>query len=147
MGPYHLEGSWAGFYIGKNGDPRYFIETFEQSFTSLVIRGKAFKENGEFHGGWVTDNANIDVNLGRLTYYFKSDPLSYSSINHGIACFDLDRPAPHKPAQRIVGFSSELIDGIKLRAIEEKISENTLMDIEHSLEKAKEIYIKNKNCI
>src|SRR4051812_2412529 len=44
LGPYYLEGTWVGFYIGVSGNERFLIERFEQDIDTLVIRGKSYSE-------------------------------------------------------------------------------------------------------
>lgn len=53
FGTQYIEGVWVGFFIGKSNNVRFYIETFEQDFESITIRGKGFRENGKRSGNSV----------------------------------------------------------------------------------------------
>jgi hypothetical protein len=147
LGPYFMEGTWAGFFVGHDNKPRLFMEIFEQDLSSLVIRGRAFKEDGTFHGSWLADSANIDPKRARLSYYYDADVVGNTHINPGLARFDMDRSASHKPAEKLVGYSSDLFSPAKLMAFEEKISVKTTIESTKGLEAARKLYEKYKSHI
>ncbi len=147
LGPRYMEGVWAGFFVGHQNKIRYFYEIFEQDINRTIIRGRAFQDGGNFYGSWIAEDATIDHLCGKLTYYYHSDAIGNTFINPGIGCFDIERPASHKAPERLIGFSSDLFNPNKLIAFEEKISDSIKIEIKDALEKAKEIYDKNKEYV
>ncbi len=146
LGASYMEGTWVGFFIGHDETPRFFIETFEQSISDLIIRGKAFKESGEYHGSWIAENTEVNTRTGKLTYTYDADVIGNSHVNPGLAVFTFDRESRDKPPHAMIGFSSDLFNPKKLKSFEEKMSDNTSIIISDAIEKAKEIYSKNKDC-
>ena len=147
LGPYYLEGTWAGFFVGHGNSIRLFVETFEQDLGSLVIRGRAFRDDGSYHGSWLADDATYDPRRARLSYHYEADVVGNTFINPGIASFDIQRPAPHKPAVRLSGYSSDLFSPAKLLAFEEKVTDSTLLETPAAYEAAKRVYEKYKDHI
>lgn len=144
LGPYYMEGTWIGFFVGHDSKVRLFAETFEQDLRNLVIKGKAFKEDGSYHGSWVSDNVNINVKLGKISYTYEADVIGNSFTNPGLAHFNLERESMEKPACRMVGFSSDIFNPAKLKAFEEKVSCKTDCESDFAFERAKEVYQKYK---
>jgi len=142
-----MEGTWIGFFVGHDSKIRLFAETFEQGINELVIKGKAFQEDGSYHGSWVSDNANINVKLGKLSYTYEADVIGNSFTNPGLARFDLERESNDKPPTRMIGFSSDIFNPAKLKAFEEKTSCSTDCESKFAFEKAKEIHQKYKKHI
>ena len=147
LGPYFMEGTWAGYFIGNKNQIRFFVETFEQNLSKLVIRGKSYKEDNGFHGSWIAETTNIDILLGKLSYKYQTDAIDNTFINPGIAEFVFERSSSHKPPIILIGFSSDLYNPKKLIAIEEKISNKTMYDFDAALDNAKKVYERNKNRI
>ncbi|NQU80460.1 MAG: hypothetical protein HQ543_02955 [Bacteroidetes bacterium] len=145
FGGYYLQGIWIGYFEGNNGTIRFFIETFEQDFDELIIRGEAYKAEGGFHGSWIAEATNINVSKGTLSYTYHTDAIKNSFINPGIAVFNLKRKTQYKPPFQLVGFSSDLYSSNKLKAIEIKISDKTTYNTEETLDKAKKFYESQKN--
>ena len=145
LGAYYLEGTWVGFFIGNENRIRYFVETFEQDLNSLVIRGKSFKDEGAYHGSWIAETSNIDIKLGKLSYNYTTDAIGNTFINPGIAIFNFERPSAQKPPNKLIGFSSDLYNPNKLKAMEIKISEDTSFETENAIQEAKKLYDANKN--
>jgi len=143
LGPHYLEGTWVGFFIGHEDKVRLFIEVFEQGLSELVIRGRSFREDGGLHGSWVAESAQVNVKLAKLSYHYAADVLGNTFVNPGIASFDVDRPAAHKPGRRLAGFSSDLFSSKKLKAIEEKLSPETMVDDTDAFKAAKDVYARN----
>jgi hypothetical protein len=147
LGPCYMEGTWVGFFVGHQNKIRFFVETFEQDLSRTVIRGRVFRDNGSYHGSWIAEDATIDSKRAKLTYHYQTDLIGSNFINPGIASFDIERPAPHKAPLRMIGFSSDLFNPHKLMAFEEKASNDTMMENHMALEKAKEVYEKNKGYV
>ncbi len=145
LGPYYMEGTWVGFFVGHDDSVRLIIEIFEQDLGSLVIRGQAFREDGSYHGSWIAENATFEPKRGRLSYYYEADVVGNSFINPGIARFDIQRAAPHRPAETMTGYSSDLFSPAKLLAFEEKVTDLTFLETKGAFEAAKRVYEKYEN--
>ena len=143
LGPSYMEGIWAGFFVGHKNRIRLFFEIFEQDLNRITIRGRVFREDGGFHGSWIAEDATFDSIRGKLTYNYQADAIGNTFVNPGLGNFDIDRKALHKAPEKLIGFSSDLFNPHKLMAIEEKISNDTMIDDLKALEIAKEIYKKN----
>jgi hypothetical protein len=145
FGAYYFEGVWVGFFIGKENKVRYYIETFEQDFESITIRGKGFRKKEGYFGNWISNSVNFDVKKGILNYTYQTDAISNSFINPGLACFNIERRKCDGKPYRLYGFSADLYNPKKLKSYEEKINDKPDIDsIENALEKAKELYRKHK---
>lgn len=144
FGANYLEGLWVGFFIGSSNKVRYYIETFEQDFDSLIIRGKGFREEEGYFGSWISDNVNVDVKKGVLNYTYETDAIKNSFINPGLASFTFQRSGVNKAPTKLMGFSSDLFNPNKLKSYEVKISDKPdIGDIEELLKQAKKIYQEN----
>lgn len=145
FGAEYIEGVWVGFFIGKNDNVRYYIETFEQDFESITIRGKGFRENEGYFGSWISESVNFDVKRGTLNYTYKSDALSNSFSNSGLADFVVERKSNNAPPDRLFGFSADLYNPKKMKSFEKKIKDvPDIGKIEEALEKAKQLYLNSK---
>ena len=60
LGPSYVEGQWAGFYVGKSGQPRLVRERICQDWSSLYMNGQAFHFDGTPHGQWHSLSATVD---------------------------------------------------------------------------------------
>ena len=147
LGPYYMEGCWIGFFIGNDNTPRFYYEIFEQTLSTLLIRGKSFKEN-EYHGSWTAIDVYIDIKVGRILYIYETDAINNTFVNPGLGKFDFERKSPDKPPFRLIGFTSDLYNPNKLKSIEEKVSDDTtVLEIQDALKKSKELYETYKNII
>lgn len=144
LGPQFLEGTWVGFYIGPSGNQRYLIEKFEQEIDSLVIRGKSFDENLNYHSSWTSSSVNIDVNYGRITYMYELTPLKEIKNNNGICVFNFERDNQYSKPKGLEGFSADIHIGSKVKAKEIKVSDYCKFPENEALEKAKEIFEQSK---
>lgn len=142
---YYLEGTWVGYYISQDGRPRFFIEQFEQSIDNMVIRGKSYEQQGEYHGSWIAENPNMNIFTGQLTYQYTANTLINTHINPGLAMFNLERNNSNTPPHMMLGFTSDVYNPNKIRAIEIKISSKTSIDIIEGLKNANELYKKYQN--
>ncbi|MFC1596177.1 hypothetical protein ACFL4D_02715 [Candidatus Margulisiibacteriota bacterium] len=147
LGPYFMEGTWVGFFVGHNNKIRLFCEIFEQDLSDLVVKGKAFKEDGSYYGYWNSDSVNINVRQGTLSYTYNADVIGNTSINPGLARFNLERSSKNKSPHRMFGYSSDLFSPKKLKAFEDKISDSTDLESADVFAKAKEILMKYKDHI
>ena len=144
FGAHYLEGIWIGFFIGNSDKVRYYIETFEQDFDSLIIRGKGFRENEGYFGSWISENVNINIKKGTINYTYETDAIKNSFINPGLASFIFERSGMDKAPNKMIGFSSDLYNPKKLKSYEVKYSDiPEIEDIQTLLEEAKKIYKKS----
>ncbi|WP_298117031.1 hypothetical protein [Flavobacterium sp.] len=144
LGPYFLEGTWVGFYIGASGNVRYIIERFEQEVDSLVIRGKSFDEKLNYHSTWNSSSVNIDILNGKLSYMYDLSPIKEIKNSTGICFFSLDRDSQYDKAIGLTGFSADIHMGVKIRAKEIKVSDKCNMKEIEALDHAKKLYEENK---
>ena len=145
FGAQYIEGVWVGFFMGKSENIRFYIETFEQDFESITIRGKGFRENEGYFGSWISESVNFDDKKGTLNYTYKADALSNTFINSGLADFVIERKERNAPPYRLFGFTSDLYNPKKMKSFEEKIKDTPdIENIEDILEKAKQLYIENQ---
>src|SRR5665647_126175 len=75
FGPSYLEGVWVGFFIGRTDKERFYIETFEQDFNSITIRGDGYKEDEGYFGSWTSKNVHFDVRIGSVSYLYETKKL------------------------------------------------------------------------
>lgn len=144
LGPYFLEGTWVGFYVGVSGNERFLIEKFEQEIDSLTIHGKSFNEVTKYHASWISTSANIDPSNRRITYMYECLPINDKTSTNGIAIFSLERDDQYSAARGLTGFSADLHLGERIRAMEIKLSDYCNIDEKTALEEAKKLYEANK---
>lgn len=144
LGDRFLEGTWIGFYVGAGGEIRYFYETYEQTLDEVWISGYSFRADKTIHGKWKASNPIIDSENKKIIYYYETDMLGNLHINQGFASFTLEKRDKNKFFNKMIGFSSDIYNPTKLLAIEEKVSEDILADENNILQKADEIYNRNK---
>ena len=147
LGQYYLEGTWVGFYIGYSGNVRYLIECFEQEIDSLTIRGKSWDENFQRHSDWTSSSVYIDVEHGKISYMYDVSNLKHASSNHGIAIFGFERSNQNKEAIGLDGYSADLHLNKKMHAREIKICHKCDSDETAALQKAVELYAKNREIL
>lgn len=145
LGPQFMEGTWVGFYIGPSGNQRYLIERFEQEIDSLVIRGKSFDENLNYHSTWTSSSVNIDVPNGRITYMYELIPLKEIKNNNGICVFNFERDNQYSKPKGLEGFSADIHIGTKVKSKEIKVSDYCNLSEKEALKKAIEIFEASKD--
>jgi hypothetical protein len=144
LGNAYLEGTWVGFYIGVDGQPRYFREVFEQELDYLLIRGRSNDENNLFHTSWKTSIVNIDIKNAKLSYMYEISSIHEKSDNKGLAFFDLDRNNQLEPPHKMIGYSTDLHIGERIKSYSVRLSNKTDITFEDALKKAIEIYTESK---
>lgn len=144
FGSTYLEGTWVGCFLGHDGKPQYYIESFEQDFDGLVIRGRNFYADKRFKGTWVSEKVIVDDEKGRIIYTYITDMIYNAHKNQGFAEFNYIRTNKKKPPNRMIGFSSDLFSPKKFMSIEEKIPDKDCISEAVLLEKAMSIYENNK---
>ena len=147
FGRSYLDGIWVGAYIGTTNQPRYFVEYFEQDFNSLIIRSKCYYEDKKYKGEWKSTNASIDEDKGELYYTYETTMQDNGFKNIGFAIFTFDRKDKMSPPNKLFGFSSDIDSATMNRAVEEKVEKGTNLTDQELLEKAMEVYERNKYTI
>ena len=148
FGSQYLEGVWVGYFFGKSGDVRFYIETFEQDFESILIRGRGYKEETGYFGSWISESVNFDERKGKLNYTYQSNSLSHSFINPGLAEFMAERKSLYSAPYAFIGYSSDLYHATKMKSYEIKISDEPFIDSNHkTLERAKQLYLETTGSI
>lgn len=141
----YLEGMWIGCFIGKDGNPQYFVETFEQDFNGLIIRGRNYYKNGSFKGTWVSEKVSINAEKGELSYTYITDMINNTYSNRGFGDFSFIRKSPNKAPNKLIGFTTDLFNNKKCFAIEERVEIENILDDNEIVAKAISIYEKNKD--
>lgn len=147
FGRSYLDGVWVGVYLGVDGTPRYYIEYFEQDFDSLIIRSKCFYEDKKYKGDWKSTNVAIDEERGELYYTYNVTTIDTGIQTIGFATFTFDRKDKSTPPERLIGFSSDLKSGSMIKSVEEKVPNGHNLTEQELLEKAIEVYERNKHTI
>lgn len=147
FGNSYLDGIWVGAYLGTNGSPRFFIERFEQDFNHIVIRGKCYYENCKYKGEWKSTTATIDAEKGELSYTYDTTMRDNGFRTVGFAVFSFDRKNKTMPPERLYGFSSDIDSASMNRAVEEKVFDKKVLTESELLERAIEVFEKNKDTI
>lgn len=127
LGPYYIEGTWVGYYIGSSGDLGYVVETVEQDLSTLVLKGASYSADGNLLARWETNSATVDPIKGTLTYSHTCDVIGVAVPHQGIGVFDLRRPSAKAPADEIEGYSADLTHGRRAQSHEKKISHQGIM--------------------
>lgn len=126
LGAHYLGGTWVGSFKSASGETIRTVEHFEQSLSTLKIRGQAFNEHGESYALWNSVSENIDTVSGLLTYTYNCDKDSDKSSFQGIGVFHFQRTDSSSAPTGIRGYSADLIDGKRTDNEEQKCSEDLI---------------------
>jgi hypothetical protein len=137
LGPRYLNGTWVGMFRAADGSCIYTVEHFEQSLSSLQIRGEAFLETGETYAEWRSVSETIAEDAGLVTYTYTCDKDSEKGSFQGVCVFNFVRPDERSITTEMKGYSADLTDGERTRNRERKISENLLAFAQALLEAKK----------
>ena len=138
LGSYYVNGTWIGQFLDSDSSKIITIEHFEQTLSTLKIRGQGLTETGESYAYWESNSATIDAESGVLRYAYSCDQNSSKGSWQGICVFHFGREDETKPPYEIRGYSADLIDGVRTENIELKIDEN-LIPLSKAFEIATEI--------
>ncbi len=138
LGANYLNGTWVGRFRTRDGEPIYTVEHFEQTLSSLQVRGQAFRESGESYAYWNSTSETIDEKAGLLTYTYHCDRNDDRSSFQGVCVLQLERADESSPAIRMRGYSADLVDGVRTENREAKVTED-LIDFEDGLKRAKNL--------
>ncbi len=124
LGATYLDGTWAGEFINSKDEKITTIEVFEQTISSLIIRGEAFYEDGTTYAQWTSVACSINSQDGVLTYTYTCDSSKDYSIFQGLGVFKFERKASHLAPMFIKGYSVDIPVGVKTENRERKISDD-----------------------
>lgn len=124
LGATYLDGTWAGEFINSRNERIITIEVFEQTISSLIIRGEAFNQDGTTYAQWSSVACSINSQDGVLTYTYTCDSNMNYSVFQCLGVFKFDRKASHLAPKFIKGYSVDITDGVKTENRERKISDD-----------------------
>lgn len=137
LGASYLNGTWIGKFESPDASVVYTVEHFEQTLSSLKIRGQAFRESGAPYAQWTSEAETIDEISGILTYTYNCDRASDKGSFQGICVFQFERENETCAPVRMRGYSADLDDGIRTANSESKLCDS-LLPFEESLLKARD---------
>jgi hypothetical protein len=126
LGASYVNGTWIGKFAASDSLFVYTVEHFEQSLSSLKIRGEAFRDSGEPYAQWNSESETIDEISGLLTYTYNCDKTSERGSFQGVCVFLFEREDETCGPTRIRGYSADLVDGVRTANRESKLSEDLL---------------------
>lgn len=138
LGANYLNGTWIGKFRLGDSSTVFTVEHFEQTLSSLVIRGQAFYTSGESYAQWHSVSVSLDETVGRLMYAYNCDKSDDKGSFQGIGVFQFERESETRYPEKIRGYSADLVDGSRCENTETKISE-TLMSFDDAILKAKQL--------
>lgn len=137
LGASYLNGTWIGKFKAADSSVVYTVEHFEQTLSSLKIRGQAFRASGESYAQWNSESETIDETSGLLTYTYNCDKTSDKGSFQGVCVFQFERDDETCGPTRMRGYSADLVDGVRTENSESKISEN-LVSFAEALREARQ---------
>ena len=126
FGPSFVEGTWIGQFHDNN-QPKWTVEHFEQSLNGIVIRGYAQNQDGTPYASWTSTAASVDYARGILTYTYDCDLIGQNSPQQGIGVFQFERPSAGKAPTGLIGYSTDLVDGVRSANHEYKILDGSML--------------------
>ncbi len=126
LGARYLNGTWIGKFTIENDEPILVVEIFEQTISSLKIRGIAYHENGRIFAQWESKAESIKEKDGVLTYMYSCTRNRDVYSIEGIGVFIFQRSEIYLPPTHLSGYSADLTDGIRNENSEKKISDKLL---------------------
>lgn len=116
LGPRFLRGTWIGRLRTKTGQLRLVVEHYDQTLSSLVIRGQSFKPSRELDATWHTQAAQIDERNGVLYLFYSTNVVAKHYPVEGIGCLEFDRADSNVAPIGMSGYSIDSDAGINLPA-------------------------------
>jgi hypothetical protein len=137
LGASYVNGTWVGKFKASDSSFVYTVEHFEQTLSSLKVRGQAFRESGESYAQWNSESETIDEHSGLLTYTYNCDKTSEKGSFQGVCVFQFERVDETCGPTRMRGYSADLVDGVRTENREVKHSEE-LVSFEEGLRAARQ---------
>jgi hypothetical protein len=138
LGASYVNGTWIGKFRLPDESFVYTIEHFEQTLSSLKIRGQGFRSSGESYAQWSSVSETIHAEAGLLTYTYGCDKTNDKSSFQGVCVFQFERKDETSGPTCIRGYSADLIDGVRSANIEIKLSED-LISFNEALNEARKV--------
>lgn len=142
LGARYLNGTWIGKFTVAKDETILTVEKFEQTLSTLKIKGYAFDSKGKTYAQWESVAESIQEVSGALTYTYtctrNDDVFSFE----GIGVFKFDRVDIHLPPTHLHGYSADLTDGIRNENREKKVSDR-LLPVDEALKLAKKEYLED----
>lgn len=138
LGKAFLEGTWVGHYT-RCGNHRFTIEYIDQSSGTTVILGREFDEFGKTRALWASDSVSIDTVRMQLVYSYKCTVFERKHVQEGLGVFRMVQQSADSAAQKLDGYSVDLIDGDRDPNTEHKVSDSIISD-ENALNAARQIF-------
>ena len=126
LGASYVNGTWVGKFSASDGSTVYTVEHFEQTLSSLKVRGQAFRSSGASYAQWNSLSETIDELSGLLTYTYNCDKTKEKGSFQGVCVFQFERQDETCGPTRMRGYSADLVDGVRTENRETKISEELL---------------------
>lgn len=136
LGASYMNGTWIGKFQTSNGETIHTVEHFEQTLSSLKIRGQAFNADGSSYAYWNSVSETIDEVSGLLSYTYNCDKNSDKGSFQGVGVFHFERSDETRAPDKIRGYSADLVDGQRNENRESKVSED-LISFDAALLKAR----------
>jgi len=137
LGASYVNGTWVGKFKTADSSFAYTVEHFEQTLSSLKVRGQAFRESGESYAQWNSESETIDEHSGLLTYTYNCDKTSEKGSFQGVCVFQFERDDETCGPTQMRGYSADLADGVRTENREVKYSEE-LVSFEEGLRAARQ---------
>lgn len=138
LGASYVNGTWIGKFTSSDESIIYTVEHFEQTLSSLKVRGQAFRVSGASYAQWTSQSETIDEIAGLLTYTYNCDKTNEKSSFQGVCVFQFERQDETRGPTRIRGYSADLTDGVRTTNQEKKISDD-MLSFEDALQEAKQL--------
>ena|SRR5688572_18364042 len=136
LGASYVNGTWIGKFKASDSSIVYTVEHFEQTLSSLKVRGQAFRDSGDSYAQWNSESETIDEVSGLLIYTYNCDKTSERGSFRGACVFQFERMDETRGPSRLRGYSADLEDGVRTENQESKISE-ALLPFDEALRAAK----------
>jgi hypothetical protein len=121
LGPFYLEGTWVGYFVGKDQNVYLLVEQHEQDLATLKVKGRYFTTDGVERGYWESDASIVDADAGTLSYSYYFHPMYESGVKQGLAVFSFVRNRKSAPPHLMHGYSANLTDSERSPATEKKL--------------------------
>jgi hypothetical protein len=135
LGNRYIEGTWIGKFH-KDNVFIYTVEHFEQTLSTLKIRGEGYYESGKRYARWSSIAENIDELGGQVYFTYSCDRDEDKASFEGVAKFSFQRDDATASPDVISGYSADLIDGARTANTEKRISRGFIL-FKQALERAK----------
>lgn len=139
LGPAFLEGTWVGYFFGKAGDLRFFVEVFEQDLSTLRIRGESYTDDAKPHASWYSQAVMLDASTARLVYTSTIKILTQNVVHESLVDLKLERTDSNATAEYLRGDTADIANGIRV-ALHIKKASNKGIPLATALELAREYY-------